>query len=70
MGDTALPFEDPGALQLDELGTEALEQTAPLAEQHRDDVELDLVEDAGGECELRGSPPWTSTFFSLAAPLA
>ena len=30
--DAALSLEDPGALQLDLLGGEALEQTAPLAE--------------------------------------
>src|SRR5215203_1614601 len=55
VGDAVLPLEDPGALQLDLLGSEALEQTAPLAEEHRDDMELDLVEDAGSERELRGS---------------
>jgi hypothetical protein len=55
MGDTVLALEDPGALQLDLLGSEAFEQTASLAEEHRDDVELDLVEDACRECELRGS---------------
>src|SRR6266508_831733 len=54
VGDTALPLKDPGALQLDLLGGEALEQTAPLAEEHRDDMELELVENARGECELRG----------------
>src|SRR4029450_10135728 len=55
VGDTVLPLEDPGALQLDLLGSEALEQTAPLAEEHRNDMELELVEDAGGKCELRRS---------------
>src|SRR5215218_3562374 len=55
VGDAVLPLEDPGALQLDLLGSEALEQTAPLAEEHRDDMELDLVEDTGSERELRGS---------------
>src|SRR5918999_3320220 len=53
--DTALALEDPGALKLDLLGSEALEQTTTLAEEDRDDVELDLVEDSGGERELRGS---------------
>ena len=53
MGDAALPLEDPGALQLDLLGSEALEQSAPLAEEHRDNMELELVEDAGGKCQLR-----------------
>jgi hypothetical protein len=51
----ASPSEDPGALELDLLGSEAVEQTAPLAEEHRDDMELELVEDAGSKCELRGS---------------
>jgi hypothetical protein len=55
VGDAALPLEDLGALQLDLLGSEALEQTAPLAEEHRDDMELELVEDAGGKRELRRS---------------
>ena len=69
VGDTVLPLEDPGAFQLDLLRGEALEQTASLAEEHRDDMELELVEDAGGECELRfrrrgparscrPQPPW------------
>src|SRR5829696_3245870 len=53
--DAALPREDPGALQLDLLASEALEQTAPLAEEHRNDMELELVEDAGGKRELRGA---------------
>src|SRR5919109_1861101 len=52
VGDTALALEDPGALELDLLGSEALEQTAPLAEEHGDDMELHLVEEPGGECEL------------------
>jgi hypothetical protein len=43
VGDTALPFEDPGALELDLLGSEAFEQATPLAEEHRDDMELELV---------------------------
>src|SRR4051794_20945415 len=44
VGDTALALEDPGALQLDLLGSQALEQPTPLAEEHRDHVDLDLVE--------------------------
>jgi hypothetical protein len=55
VGNAALSREDPGALQLDLLGSEALEQTAPLAEEHGDEMDLELVEDAGGERELRGS---------------
>ena len=55
VGDAVLPLEDPGPLKLDLLGSKALEQAAPLAEQHRDEVQLQLVQDAGGKCELRGS---------------
>ena len=55
VGDTGLPLEDTGALQLDVLGTEGVEETAPLAEQHRDEMCFELVEDAGSERELRGS---------------
>jgi hypothetical protein len=54
VGNTTLTLEDPGPLQRDLLGSEALEQMAPLPEEHRDDMKLELVEDAGGECELRG----------------
>ena len=57
VGDTALALEDPGALQLDLLGSKVLEQTASLAEEHRDDMELELVEDAGGKSELGDSGP-------------
>jgi hypothetical protein len=46
VGDTALPLENPGALKLDLPGGQALEQTAPFAEEHRNDVELELVENA------------------------
>jgi hypothetical protein len=38
-----------------------------LAEEHRDDMDLELVEDAGSECELGVPAPWTSTSFSPAA---
>jgi hypothetical protein len=34
VGDTALPLKDPGALQLDVLGSEVVEEAAPLAEEH------------------------------------
>src|SRR5919107_1556181 len=54
VGDTLSPLEDPGALQFDVLGIEVLEETAALAEEHRDEMDLELVEDAGGERELRG----------------
>ncbi len=52
MGDT-IPLEDPGALEPDVLGIKAVEETAPLAEEHRDEMDLELVEDAGSECQLR-----------------
>jgi hypothetical protein len=43
VGDAALPFEDPGALELDLLGSESFEQATPLAEKHWDDMEFELV---------------------------
>jgi hypothetical protein len=46
-------FEHTGALQLDVLGSEVVEETAPLAEEHRDEMDLELVEDARRERELR-----------------
>ena len=52
VGDT-VPLEDPGALQLDVLGSEVVEETAPLAEEHRDEMDLELIEEAGSERELR-----------------
>src|SRR3954469_349937 len=36
-------------------GGQAREQMATLAEEHGDDVQLDLVEDARGKCQPRGS---------------
>ena len=52
MGDTALALQYPGAFELDVLGSEVVEQPSPLAEEHRDDVELDLIKDAGSERTL------------------
>ena len=52
VGDT-VPLEDPGALELDVLGTEVVEETAALADEHRDDMQLELVQDAGGEGQNR-----------------
>jgi hypothetical protein len=54
MGDTSLRLEDPGALQLDVPRIALVEETAPLAEEHRDEMGLEFVEDAGGERESRG----------------
>jgi hypothetical protein len=42
VGDTVLPLEDPGALKLDLFGIEVVEQSATLAEEHRDDMELEF----------------------------
>ena len=50
----AVALEDAGALQLDLLGIEVVEEATPLAEEHRDDMELELVEHAGSERELGG----------------
>src|SRR5215204_1081245 len=54
VGDAALALEDPRAFELDVLGTEVVEEAASVAEENRDEVDLDFVEDAGGERELRG----------------
>lgn len=47
------PFDDPGAPQLDVLGTALLEETAPLAEEDRDEMDFELVEDAGASASWR-----------------
>src|SRR5919198_3782883 len=52
VGDAVLSLEDSRALQFYLLGSEAFEQPTPLAEEYRDDMELEFVEDAGGEREL------------------
>lgn len=48
----AIPLEDAGALEFDLPGTQVVEQTTPLAEEHGDDIEFELVEKAGVQCEL------------------
>ena len=53
VGHTGLSLEDPGTLQLDLPGSETLEQLAPLAEDHWDDMQLEFVEDSGRKCEPR-----------------
>ncbi len=50
---TPSPSRIAGALELDLLGIEVVEEAAALAEEHRNDMDLELVEDAGGERELR-----------------
>lgn len=49
VGDAVLALEDPGALELSVLGRGVFEQTAACAEEHRNDMKLELVEDPGGE---------------------
>jgi hypothetical protein len=49
VGDAALALDDPGALQLGVPGIPLVEETAPLAEEHRDEMDLELVEDPGSE---------------------
>jgi hypothetical protein len=55
VGDTGLSLEDSGPLQLDLFGSEVLKQTAPMAEEHRDDMQLELVEGASRKGEPRDS---------------
>jgi hypothetical protein len=62
VGDAPVADEDAGALELDLLGGESLEQAPARSEEHRDDVELELVEDAGGErAASRRSPRRSSS---------
>jgi len=58
MGDTALSLEDAGAFQLDLPRCKALEQTAPGAEENRNDMELELIKNACSECEPRTASPF------------
>jgi hypothetical protein len=64
VGDTGLPLEDPGALQLDVLGTEVVEEAAPLAEEHGDEVDRGhCAISRSGARRLRtkiGRPSWWS----------
>jgi hypothetical protein len=43
VGNTGVALEDPGALELDVLGAEVVEEAAPLAEEHRDEMDLEFV---------------------------
>jgi hypothetical protein len=69
VGDT-LPLEDPGALELDVLGTEVGEETAPLARSTgmRWISSSSRTPAASASCAV--AAPWTSTFLSPAARLA
>src|SRR6266511_2680711 len=51
VADTILALEDAGGLQLDLLGSEALEQPTALAEEDGNDVELELLQHPGCERE-------------------
>src|SRR5918999_5871285 len=55
MRDAVLPREHPDALELDVPGPEALEEPAALAQQHRDDVDLELLQQARSKRTLRGA---------------
>jgi hypothetical protein len=50
-----VPLEYPGAFKLDLFGTEMVEQTTPLAEEHGDEMEFELVQKASS------SQIWSST---------
>src|SRR5580765_1156579 len=52
VGDPFFALEDAGAFQLDLFGGKAVEEAAALSEEHWDEVDLELVEDAGGERQL------------------
>ncbi len=49
MGDTAAGFDDAVAGEGDRVGAEEVEEADPAAEQNRDQVDLELVEQARGE---------------------
>lgn len=68
VGDPRLSREDPGALQLAVLGTKPVEKSPTFTQQNRDQVDPQLVENAGGEGQPRGANAVTSTSFSPAAP--
>ena len=57
MDDATLTLENPDPLQLALLDAKVLEQPAPLAEQDRDQVDLELVEEPRGERTLRDPRP-------------
>src|SRR5439155_3600448 len=48
---------DPGEFQFDPVGAKVVEEPAALTEEYWDQVDLDLIEDARGESELRRSSP-------------
>ncbi len=71
MADARRALQDPGALQLDVLGTEVVEETAPLAEEHtgmRWTRFSSRTPAASASCSA--TTPWTSTWLSLGTSLA
>jgi hypothetical protein len=70
VGDAVLALEGSGALEFDVPGREVVEEPAPLAEEHRDEVNLELIEDAAARASCAVPAPWTSTSWSPAASFA
>ncbi len=63
--------DDAGQIELDMPGAEVLEEPPALAQEDRDEVDLQLVEHSGAQAQLREiGPVWTSTSASPAACLA
>jgi hypothetical protein len=46
-------------------GIALVEETAPLAEEDGDEMDLELVEDAGSECKLGGSSDMGVSFLDV-----
>ncbi len=53
MRHTAFALEDTDALEVERL-SEGVEQTAPAAKENGHEVDLKLVENSGGKCQLGG----------------
>jgi hypothetical protein len=70
VGNAVLSLQDPRALQLDLLRGQPVEQTPTLAQEHWNDMELQLVEGPGEECEPATPAPCASTFLPAAASFA
>ena len=70
VGDTALALEDPRALQLDLRSGQAVEQAAPLAEEHRETWSSSSSSTPAASASRAIPAPWTSTFLSPAASVA
>ena len=71
VGDAALALEHAGALQLVGRRAEVLEQPDAVAQQHGDQVDLELVEQAGSAgARWVMLEPCTMTFLSPAACFA